>query len=161
MRAAAGTAARTGLPIVRPGALIGHRDWAVADAYGYGPSLWVAPVLEAGAREVEVDLPRGDWIDMWTGAQLAGGGTVLAAAPIEHTPVWVRRGALIVTYPAAHVATGLNDVPERERPLEATLWGEPPSGRATARLADGTVVRWTRGQWSVTPGRAIDFSVRG
>ena len=27
------------------------RGWSIADAYGYGPSLWVAPVLEDGARE--------------------------------------------------------------------------------------------------------------
>ena len=54
------------------------RGWAIADAYGYGPSLWVAPVLEAGAREREVDLPRGDWIDYWTGEELAGGGEVVA-----------------------------------------------------------------------------------
>jgi alpha-glucosidase (family GH31 glycosyl hydrolase) len=63
VRAAASTAARAGLPIVRPLLLTDPGDargWAIADAYGYGPSLWVAPVLEAGAREVEVDLPRGD-----------------------------------------------------------------------------------------------------
>jgi hypothetical protein len=33
--------------------------------------------------------------------------------------------------------------------------------RATARLADGTVVRWTRGEWSVSTPREIAFSVRG
>jgi hypothetical protein len=82
---------------------------------------------------------------------------VVAAAPLERTPVWVRNGSLIVTYPEAHVAAGLGDTPERERPLEATLWGTPPSGRATARLADGTVVRWTRGEWSVTPEREISY----
>jgi alpha-glucosidase (family GH31 glycosyl hydrolase) len=161
VRAAAVTAARSGLPIVRPLALSDPADprgWAIADAYGYGPSLWVAPVLEDGAREREVDLPRGDWIDFWTGAEVAGGGEVVAAAPLGRIPVWVRRGALLVTYPAAHVAAGLGDTPERERPLEATLWGEPPCGRALARLADGTTVRWTRGEWSVTPARAVAFT---
>ena len=66
VRAAAATAARCGLPIVRPLMLTDAADargWAIAGAYGYGPSLWVAPVLEAGARELEVELPRGDWID--------------------------------------------------------------------------------------------------
>ena len=70
VRAAAATAPRCGLPIVRPLLLTDPADprgWAIADAYGYGPSLWVAPVLEADAREREVDLPRGDWIDFWTG----------------------------------------------------------------------------------------------
>ena len=158
VRAAAATAARCGLPIVRPLLLSDPADprgWAIADAYGYGPSLWVAPVLEEGAVEREVDLPRGDWIDFWTGEEVTGGGEVVASAPLGRIPVWVRPGALIVTYPADHVARGLGDTPERERPLEATLWGEPPCGRALARLADGTEVRWTRGEWSVNDGRAV------
>jgi alpha-glucosidase (family GH31 glycosyl hydrolase) len=155
IRAAAATAARTGLPIVRPLCLTDPdpRGWAIADAYGFGPALWVAPVLEAGAREVQVDLPRGDWIETWSGREVAGGGEVVAPAPLARIPVWVRRGALIVTYPAEHVASGLGDTPERERSLEATLWGEPSCGRASARLADGTRVRWQRGEWSVTPPR--------
>jgi len=154
VRAAAATAARCGLPIIRPGALIGHRDWAVADAYGYGPSLWVAPVLENGAREVEVDLPKGDWIATWDGAEIAGGGTVHAPAPLDRIPVWVRRGAIVVTYPAEAVARGLGD---GVKPLEATLWGEPRGGRAVARLADGTVIRYTRGDWSVSADRDVAF----
>jgi len=156
VRAAAATAARCGLPIVRPLCLTDPRDprgWSIADAYGYGPSLWVAPVLEAGAREREVDLPPGDWLDFWTHEELTGGPgvEVVAAAPIGRIPVWVRRGAILVTHPAEHVAAGLGDVPEGERPLEATLWGEPACGRTGVRLADGTRIRWVRGAWSVTP----------
>jgi hypothetical protein len=163
VRAAAATAARCGLPIVRPLLLTDPADgrgWAITDAYGYGPSLWVAPVLEADAREREVDLPRGDWIDFWTGAEIAGGGELVAAAPLGRIPAWVRRGALIVTYPAAHVRAGLGDTPEGERPLQATLWGEPPCGRALARLADGTEVRWQRGEWSLPPGREVTCQIR-
>jgi len=164
VRAAAATAARCGLPVVRPLLLTDPADprgWTIPDAYGYGPSLWVAPVLEAGAREREVELPRGDWIDLWTEEAVPGGADRVAPAPLERIPVWVRRGAIVVTYPAEHVAAGLGDVPERERPLEATLWGEPACGRARARLADGTVVRWREGEWSVTPDRAISFVRRG
>jgi alpha-glucosidase (family GH31 glycosyl hydrolase) len=163
VRAAAATATRSGLPVVRPLLLTDPGDprgWAIADAYGYGPSLWVAPVLEAGAREREVDLPRGDWLDFWTGEHVSGGGEVVADAPLDRIPVWVRRGSLLVTYPAGHVAAGLGDVPESERPLEATLWGEPPCGRALARLADGSEVRWTRGEWSASPGRDVAFAIR-
>jgi alpha-glucosidase (family GH31 glycosyl hydrolase) len=163
VRAAAASAARHGLPIVRPLSLTDHHDprgWTIADAYGYGPSLWVAPVLEDGARERDVDLPARRWIDFWTGERVTGGREVVAAAPLDRIPVWVREGAIVVTYPAEHVAAGLGDTPERERPLEATLWGEPPGGRAAARLADGTVVRWTRGRWSVTPDRPVHFASR-
>ena len=53
VRAAAATAARTGLPIIRPLCLTDPSDprgWTLTDAYGYGPALWVAPVLDDGAR---------------------------------------------------------------------------------------------------------------
>ena len=62
--------------------------------------------------------------------------------------------SLIVTYRAEDVAAGLGD----DLPLEATLWGEPPCDRALARLADGTEVRWTRGEWSASPGREVAFN---
>ncbi len=160
VRAAAATAQRTGLPVMRPLCLIDPDDprgWVIGDAYGYGPSLWVAPVLDDGAREREVPLPRGEWIETWSGRLVRGGGEVLAPAPLERIPVWVRRGSIIVTYPAEHVVGGLGDIREGDRPLVATLWGEPESGRATARLADGTMVRWRRGKWAVTPEREVAF----
>ena len=50
------------------------RGWTITDAYGYGPALWVAPVLDDGAREREVTLPRGRWIETWSGERVAGGG---------------------------------------------------------------------------------------
>ncbi len=153
VRAAAATCARAGLPIVRPLALLDpddERGWALSDAFGYGPALWVAPVVEDGARERETVLPRGDWIETWSGAAVRGGGEVLAPAPLGQIPVWVRRGAIVVTHPAEHVADGLGDTPEHERPLEAALWGRPAGGRALARLADGTRIAWRAGRgWSV------------
>lgn len=153
VRAAAATCARTGVPIVRPLSLLDPDDdgaWSVADAFGYGPSLWVAPVVEEGAREREVVLPRGRWVQAWDGDVVDGGREVVAPAGLDTIPVWVREGAIVVTHPAAHVARGLGDTPESERPLEATLWGWPRGGRALAVLADGTRVRWSaRGGWDV------------
>ncbi|MDQ3588451.1 MAG: hypothetical protein M3375_08915 [Actinomycetota bacterium] len=151
IRAAAASAARCGLPIIRPLALLDPGDpraFSIADAYGFGPALWVAPVLEEGARAREVPLPRGRWVDFWSGESHEGGGEIVAPAPLGRVPVYVRDGSLVVTYPAGHVAGGLGDTPEGDRPLEATLWGEPPLGRATARLADGSRVRWRHGKWS-------------
>jgi len=162
VRAAAATARRSGLPIIRPLCLLDGTDprgWSISDAYGYGPALWVAPVLDDGAREREVPLPRGEWIETWSGERVQGGGEVVVEAPLERIPVWVRAGSIVVTYPAAHVARGLGDTPEAQRPLVATLWGEPRLGAAAARLADGTVVRWRRGQWSVAGSgeRSVTF----
>ncbi len=163
VRAAAATAARCGLPIMRPLHLVDpsdERGWTIADAFAYGPALWVAPVLDEGARSREVALPRGDWIETWSGARVRGGGEVVAPAPREIIPVWVRSGSIVVTYPASHVACGLGDVPEHERPLEATLWGEPRLDSASVRLADGTMISWRRGRWSIDRERDIVFAER-
>jgi alpha-glucosidase (family GH31 glycosyl hydrolase) len=160
VRAAALTAARTGLPIIRPLCLVDPQDprgWTIGDAYGYGPSLWVAPVLDDGAREREVALPRGEWIETWSGAAVRGGGEVVVPAPVYQIPVWVRAGSIVVTCPAAEVVRGLGDVPELQRPLIATLWGEPRLGHAAVRLADGTRIAWRRGEWSVAPERRVQF----
>lgn len=160
VRAAAHTAARTGLPIIRPLCLIDPADprgWSIGDAYGFGPALWVAPVLEDEAREREVAMPRGEWIETWSGRRVRGGGEHVVDAPLERIPVWVRAGSIVVTYPASHVARGLGDVDETERLLVATLWGEPRVGHASVRLADGTRISWRRGRWSVWPEREVGF----
>jgi hypothetical protein len=114
-------------------------------------------VLDSEARERSVLLPRGEWIETWSGRSVAGGSEVVVEAPLDRIPVWVRAGSVVVSYPASHVSAGLGDVPEGERPLVATLWGEPRLGRASARLADGTRVSWRRGRWSASAEREIEF----
>jgi len=60
------------------------------DTYLFGRDLLVAPVLEKGATTRTVTLPPGDWTDLWSGATFAGGGVVLAPAPLARIPVFVR-----------------------------------------------------------------------
>ena len=38
---------------------------------------------------------------------------------------------------------------------------DPYLNQHIAWAADGTVVRWTRGEWSLSPQRDVRFSVRG
>ena len=161
IRAAAATAARAGLPIIRPLLLTDPVDphgWQIPDAYGFGPSLWAAPVLDEGARHRPVHLPRGRWIDWWTGERVEGGRTVLAEAPLERIPLWVREGSIVVTYPADAVASGLGLDGDAPRPLDATLWGEPPLGHTAVRLADGSRIAWRRGEWSGPVDRELRFA---
>ncbi len=166
--AAARTAARTGLPIMRPLALVDPADeraWTINDAYMFGPALWVAPVLEEGAERRRTYLPRGQWIDFWTGGRVTGGRDVVVPAPLERVPVWVREGSIVTTHPAAAIAAGLGEDGLRTRALEATLWGSPSLGRAKVRLADGTAISYLRGRWTVcrpagAPEREISVMVR-
>ncbi len=166
IRAAALTAARTGVPIMRPLCLTDPADprgWSIADAYGFGPALWVAPVLEQGMREREVPLPRGEWVETWSGETVRGGGDVVVAAPIDRIPVWVRAGSIVVTYPAEHVAAGLGDgggrgeSSARCRPRCGGRRGSaiPPRGWPTAARFAGAPV-----QWELPEGRDVTVARR-
>jgi hypothetical protein len=116
-------------------------------------------VLEEEATVRRTYLPRGEWIDWWRGERVEGGRWIDADAPLERIPLWVRSGSLVVTYPEDEVARGLGEE-DPARPLEATLWGAPPLGHVSARLADGTKIDWRRGSRSVTPERPVRFTER-
>jgi hypothetical protein len=105
------------------------------------------PILRPGGDAKVLDLDR----------QRELRAEVVVEAPLERIPVWVRSGSIVVTYPPEHVAGGLGDTPESERPLVATLWGRPPLGHTGVRLADGTRISWRRGKWAVPPGREIEL----
>ena len=69
------------------------------DSYMFGPSLLVAPILEAGATQREIYLPRGSvWKDAYTGKTYEGGQTVTVPAPIDIIPVMIRDGAELEIY---------------------------------------------------------------
>lgn len=69
------------------------KSWEVSDQYMFGPDLLVAPVMEAGLVQRPVYLPQGaQWINAWTGEVLAGGQTILADAPLDTIPLFLRDG---------------------------------------------------------------------
>jgi alpha-D-xyloside xylohydrolase len=83
-----------GLPPMRPLFLAFPHDetcWVVADQFLLGDDLLVAPVVTEGARERRVYLPAGaGWRDAWTGEAAPGGQWLVAPAPLERIPVYVR-----------------------------------------------------------------------
>src|SRR5688572_28145331 len=82
-----------------------ERAEAREDEFLFGPDLLAAPVLEPGAIEREVYLPRGRWIDLWRSAtpdlrvdrvrMLAGGREQKVPAPLDELPLFVRAGAVL------------------------------------------------------------------
>ena len=61
------------------------------DQFLFGPDLLVAPITQYQARSREVYLPVGTaWTDAWSGATFTGGQRIVAAAPLEQIPVYVR-----------------------------------------------------------------------
>jgi alpha-D-xyloside xylohydrolase len=80
----------------------------IRDEYLLGPSLLVCPVtspmyFEAGSRPLQdvsktrsVYLPQGaGWYDFWTDVLEEGGSTVVADAPLEKMPLYVRAGSIV------------------------------------------------------------------
>jgi alpha-glucosidase (family GH31 glycosyl hydrolase) len=68
----------------------------IPDEYMYGPAFLVAPVTEQGATSRKVYLPAGsDWYNYWTSERIKGGQTIVAQAPIDILPLFVRAGSII------------------------------------------------------------------
>lgn len=83
------------------------------DTYLFGDDLLVAPVVERGAREREVQLPPGEWLDWWTGEHHEGGRVIAVAAPLDTLPLFVRKGAIIPMLRPTIDTLAPTDEPER------------------------------------------------
>ncbi len=92
----------SGLPVMRTMFFEFPEDkhcWELTDQYMYGSEILVAPVMEEGMRTRNVYLPAGCiWMNAYTKEVLEGGQTVMAEAPIEVIPVFVRKGFEIKIY---------------------------------------------------------------
>ncbi len=87
--------------------------YEVCDQYMFGTALLVNPVTQpmyfaAGSTPITslsktrtVYLPKGaDWYDFWTGQRFSGGQTIVAHAPLETMPLYVRSGSIVPIGPA-------------------------------------------------------------
>lgn len=93
----------TGVPLMRALFLEYPNDTETFRLNGqflFGKELLVAPVLEKGAVTKDVYLPEGEWIDFNDGKTLYRGGRwVTVDAPLNVTPLFVKKGSIIPTMP--------------------------------------------------------------
>jgi alpha-glucosidase/alpha-D-xyloside xylohydrolase len=88
----------TGMPIVRALWLHYPDDPAAVargDEYLFGRDILVAPVVEKGATQRSVYLPRGLWYDFWTKERIEGGREIARKVDLETMPLYVRAGAVV------------------------------------------------------------------
>jgi alpha-glucosidase (family GH31 glycosyl hydrolase) len=93
LSAAADQTVATGVPMMRP-LCFDHDDpeiWNHPTQYMLGDDLLVAPVCWEGREHIEVYLPPGEWIDVWTGESVAGGQRLDVAVPLDWIPVYAAR----------------------------------------------------------------------
>ncbi len=95
-------AATTGAPILRP--LLYHfpndpKTYSLYDQVLLGASLMAAPIYRPGVEHRTVYLPAGTWYDWWSGDRYEGPIHILAHAPLERMPLYVRGGAIVPMQP--------------------------------------------------------------
>jgi len=139
----------TGLPIARPLFFADPGDprlHAESSAYLLGDALLVAPVLEEGAREVDVTLPSGMWMNMKTQDVEKGGQTIIADAPLESIPVFQKAGTIVPSRPSApHTAAQPRDT------LALSIVPGPQDAAFTLYEDDGETMAYTDGAYTLTP----------
>ncbi|BBD57956.1 alpha-glucosidase [Nostoc sp. HK-01] len=113
-------AATTGAPILRP--LLYHfpndpQTYTLYDQVLLGSSLMAAPIYRPGVEHRAVYLPAGTWYDWWSGECYQGATHILADAPLEKMPLYVRGGAVIPMQP---VMQYVNELPPDE--IRLRVW---------------------------------------
>ena len=177
LEAADRTYRRSGMPIMRHLALahpLDERAAAREDEYLFGPDLLAAPVVEPGATERELYLPRGRWVDFWRAVSyrprrgdlrlgrarlLAGRREATVPAPLEELPLLIRAGAVLPLLPAdvdtlAAYGPGRDAVPLSRRRGRLDLLAVP-RGRWRGSFHRGEALV------SRARGRRWDLTVRG
>lgn len=90
--------ARTGLPLLRP-VLLDYPDHPrvhrCEHEFLFGRQLYVAPVVQEGARSRKVLLPSGDWYDFDDGTRRTGGQDFELDVRIDTIPIFARAGAIV------------------------------------------------------------------
>ena len=90
-----------------------------------------APVYRPGVESRSVYLPAGTWYDWWTGESRTGEKYILAHAPLEKMPIYIREGSII---PLAPVMQYVGELAVDELRLLVA----PGTGEFTLYEDDGT-----------------------
>ena len=152
-------ASQTGAPIMRP--LVWHYPhdagtYNLNDQFLLGPALLVAPVLSPGLQARTVYLPGPDTWYRWRPGSpetdvesYSGPAHVMADAPLEELPLFVRGGAMLPMWAVAQ-HTGAVD----RASLRLHVW--PGQGELDFYEDDGRTRAYERGPqgWRETPFRS-------
>ena len=106
-------ATATGAPVMRP--LVWHyphdpATFNLNDEFLLGPDLLVAPILAPGLKARAVYLPEGSWYRWEKGVTtpIHGPGQIVAHAPLDEIPLFVRAGAILPMWDAAPHTGAIN-----------------------------------------------------
>lgn len=138
---------QTGAPILRP--LFYHfpndaATYKLHDQVLLGPALMAAPIVRPGQTHRAVYLPEGTWYDWHTGEKFVGPTHILAHAPLEKMPLYVRAGSVVPLGPEMNY-TGEKPL----SPLTLRVFAGAP-GDFDLYEDDGLSFAHEKGEWCVT-----------
>lgn len=87
--------------------------WGIKDQFLFGESILVCPVTKYKARSRELYLPEGYWYNYWSGEKLKGGKRIVARAPLNEMPLYVKAGSILPLGPKVQYATQETNEPLR------------------------------------------------
>lgn len=91
-----------GLPLLRSLAFVDQADRNThkrENEFMFGDHLLISPVLKEGAKTVSTYLPRGEWLDYYSGRVYAGQKRYRIAVQLDRMPIFVRAGSVIPHFP--------------------------------------------------------------
>jgi len=89
-------ATETGAPIMRPMFWDYHEDercYELEDQYMFGEDILFAPIVDEGATERSVYLPKGTWVNVNTKEEVEGGCDITCHANIDEFIAFVKKGS--------------------------------------------------------------------
>ncbi|KAM3091485.1 glycoside hydrolase family 31 protein [Phormidesmis sp. 146-12] len=129
------------------------KTYHLHDQVMLGSVLMAAPVCRPGVEARSVYLPAGVWYDWWSGDRYQGSTHILADAPLERMPLYVKAGSIIPLQPIMQYVD--------ERPIDhlrIRIW--PGMGEFTLYEDDGDSFEYRSGAWSTTTYRVQETTVQ-
>ncbi|MGO1370669.1 MAG: glycoside hydrolase family 31 protein [Senegalia sp. (in: firmicutes)] len=88
----------TGEPVLRP--LFYHyqedeKTYDINNQFLYGENIMICPITKPRTYKRMVYLPEGKWYDYFTKEIIEGGKYIIADAPLEKLPIYIKAGAII------------------------------------------------------------------
>jgi alpha-D-xyloside xylohydrolase len=145
----AGAAYHDNYTIMRGLAMDFAKDTAVlniADQYMFGSSLLINPVCEYKKTSREVYLPKSaGWYDLYSGKWYAGGQKIIADAPYEKLPVFVKAGSILPFGPELQYTS--------EKPADTITLNIYTGANASFNLYEdeGTNYNYEKGAYAIIP----------
>ncbi|MEM9822900.1 MAG: glycoside hydrolase family 31 protein [Bacteroidota bacterium] len=93
---------QNGQPILRPLSFVYPENDTFVHSdrdFLFGPSLLVSPVIHAKVQEQSIELPSGDWYDLFSGKAYAGKQIVVQKVDLKQIPTFVKAGTVLPLYP--------------------------------------------------------------